>query len=161
MQTSDAAPPSLARVKRGIAVLRALWIFGLALTMAPAVSAEIFKCTAKNGLPLYQNFPCEIDSLGSLPSQPAAAKSGPTVKSIQAVPVHPASQSSPPGVALRTPARDPHVGMTAAEVRGIWGEPEEVVQDEPPSGRVEIWQYGDGRIVQINQHQQRVVSVQR
>ena len=50
--------------------------------------------------------------------------------------------------------------MTAEEVKAIWGEPAEIVQDEPRSGRVEIWQYGDGRVVQIN-HKQRVISVVR
>ena len=50
--------------------------------------------------------------------------------------------------------------MTAAEVKTLWGEPAEIVQDEPASGRVEIWQYDDGRVVQIN-HKQRVISVQR
>ena len=49
--------------------------------------------------------------------------------------------------------------MTADEVRTLWGEPEEVMPDEPRSSRVEIWQYTDGRVVQINQ-KQRVMSVQ-
>jgi hypothetical protein len=39
----------------------------------PAVASEIIKCVAKDGLPLYQNFPCNIDSLG-LPSTPPNAK---------------------------------------------------------------------------------------
>jgi hypothetical protein len=51
--------------------------------------------------------------------------------------------------------------MSADEVRALWGEPEEVVQDEPrKGGRVEIWQYADGRSVQLNQ-KQRVQSIQR
>jgi len=131
-------------------VLRALWVFGVALTMTQVASAEIFKCTAKNGLDLYQNFPCQIDSLG-LPSPSASAKPAPPLKSIQAD----AKNSAPQA----TPARDLRVGMSADEVKAIWGEPAEVVQDEPRSGRVEIWNYEDGRVVQIRK--QRVISVQR
>ncbi len=52
------------------------------------------------------------------------------------------------------------VGMTTEEVKAIWGEPLEMIQDEPASGRVEIWQYAEGRTVQFN-HKQRVMSVQR
>ena len=51
------------------------WIIAVALLVALPASAEIFKCVAKDGTALYQNFPCPIDSLGSLPSQPASAKS--------------------------------------------------------------------------------------
>jgi hypothetical protein len=133
-----------------LTVLRLLCVFGAALTMTPVASAEIFKCTAKNGLDLYQNFPCQIDSLG-LPSQPAAAKPATRAKSIQA---------DAPALPPRVQASEPRAGMTAEEVRAIWGEPAEIVQDEPRSGRVEIWQYEDGRVVQINQ-KQRVISVQR
>ncbi len=41
--------------------------------VAPEVAAEIFKCTAKNGLALYQNFPCEFDSIGWAPPIPRVA----------------------------------------------------------------------------------------
>lgn len=141
-------------------MLRALCVFGAALAMMPFASAEIFKCTAKNGLTLYQNFPCEIDSLGSLPSRPAAGKPSPEPKSIQADATSPVPQASAAAVMPRPQASQPRVGMTADEVKAIWGEPAEVVQDEPRSGRVEIWQYEDGRVVQINQ-KHRVIAVQR
>ena len=49
---------------------KSMWILVPALCAAPLASAEIFKCVAKNGADRYQNFPCEIDSLGSLPSSP-------------------------------------------------------------------------------------------
>jgi hypothetical protein len=131
-------------------VLRLLCVLGAALTMTPVASAEIFKCIAKNGLDLYQNFPCELDSLGAVSTQPAPAKAASQVKSIQ---------TDAPPLRLRAPI-EPRAGMTAEEVRAIWGEPAEIVQDEPRSGRVAIWQYDDGRVVQINQ-KQRVISVQR
>ncbi|HET7096560.1 MAG TPA: hypothetical protein VFJ68_04165 [Casimicrobiaceae bacterium] len=50
--------------------------------------------------------------------------------------------------------------MTEDEVKAIWGEPEEIIQDEPRDGRIEIWRYGDGRSVQFsNKH--RVLIVDR
>jgi hypothetical protein len=139
-------------------VPKLLWLSAVALMMAPPPSsAEVVKCTTRSGLPLYQNFPCEFDSLGTVPSQFAAAK--PTARfqsSIQA-----AARSVPAAstVTSRTRGVGPTIGMTADEVRTLWGEPEEVVQDEPRSGGAETWQYADGRVVLINQ-KQRVMSVQ-
>ena len=133
-------------------MLRAVLLFGTLLATSSAASAEIFKCTAKNGLDLYQNFPCALDSLDALPAP--AGKAAAPVKSIQAAP-----EPAPPAPA-RTPGSVPHVGMSAEEVRTLWGEPAEIVQDEPRSGRVEIWQYEDGRVVQMDQ-KRRVKSVQR
>ena len=52
------------------------------------------------------------------------------------------------------------MGMTPDEVRAIWGEPVEAIQDEPREGRIEIWRYGETRSVQFN-NKQRVVAVQR
>ena len=140
-------------------MLRALWVFGAAFMMTQAAAAEIFKCTSKNGLDLYQNFPCQIDSLGNVPSQHVGSKPTPPLKSIQANAANPALQRGSPTAPL-SPGSDLQVGMSAAEVRTIWGEPAEIVQDEPRSGRVEIWQYADGRVVQINV-KQRVISIQR
>lgn len=141
----------------GVGVLRVVCIVGIAFAMAPAASAQIFKCTAKNGLDLYQNFPCEVDSLGSLPRAPSAGKATSQLKSIQSDPRN-ASTATP--VAAPRSAGDPRTGMSADEVTAMWGEPTEIVQDEPPSGRIEIWQYGDGRIVHINT-KRRVTAVLR
>jgi hypothetical protein len=137
--------------------MRTLCVFAALLAAAPQSSADIFKCRARNGLPLYQNFPCDVDSPGFLPSQPAAGAPAAKPKSIQAGfdnQVKTTGASSPPGTS------ELRVGMTAQEVRTLWGEPAEVLQDEPRSGRVEIWQYADGRVVQINV-KQRVISIQR
>ena len=148
-------------------MFRLLWLVIASLTLAsPSSLAEIFKCKGKDGLTLYQNFSCDVDSLGSLPSnQPAAGKPAPAVKSIQADPVP--AMSSPSVETRRSaapagspPSGEPRVGMTAEDVRTLWGEPVEVLQDEPRSGRVAIWQYADGRVVQIN-NKQRVISIQR
>jgi hypothetical protein len=131
-------------------VLRTICILAVTLLVPLQSSAEIFKCTAKNGLALYQNFPCDIDSLGSLPTQPTGARIGAE---------HGGPVVQPPS-GPRVPPTEPRAGMTADEVRAMWGAPAEIVQDEPPSGRIEIWKYADGRVVQINV-KQRVISIQR
>jgi uncharacterized protein DUF4124 len=147
--------------REGSVVSKFPWIIAAALLVALPASAEIFKCVAKDGTALYQNFPCQIDSLGSLPSQPASAKALATpVESAQAKPKPAALEKSAMSVPSRPLPAEPRIGMTPEEVRAIWGEPTEIVQDEPPSGRVEIWEYGDGRSVQIN-NKQRVLSVKR
>ena len=48
-------------------------ILACAFSAAPATAAEIFKCVAKDGTALYQNFPCNIDSIGSVASNPSIA----------------------------------------------------------------------------------------
>ena len=119
---------------------KSMWVLVPALCAAPLASAEIFKCVAKNGGDLYQNFPCQFDSLGS--SQAAGS------------PVDVASR------AKSSKATEPRVGMTPDEVRAIWGEPVEATQDEPRQGRIEIWRYGETKSVQFD-HKHRVVAVQR
>jgi hypothetical protein len=135
---------------------KSAWILVLVLAMSVApASAEIFRCVAKNGGDRYQNFPCDIDSLGPLPSNPRVTKAPP--------PAADARASAAPVIASTAKsanASGPEIGMTADEVRAIWGEPIEITQDEPRAGRIEIWRYADGRSVQIN-NKQRVSAVQR
>jgi hypothetical protein len=135
-------------------------IIASALSAAPASSDEIFKCVAKDGGPLYQNFPCYLDSPGWLPSSEPVAKAPP----MAGVAVQEKPKTVPISVASTvnsTSAREPRIGMTADEVRALLGEPVEMVEDEPASGgRVSNWRYADGRIVQFdNRH--RVLKVQR
>lgn len=116
----------------------------MASCAAPAASAEIFKCATKDGTPLYQNFPCQFDSLGwQLPSPQAT----------QVTQVTKATAKS-------ANASEPRIGMTADEVRTLLGEPVDVVEDEPSSGRVSYWRYADGTSLQFD-HKQRVSAVQR
>ena len=137
----------------------------IALTLVPAffaaplASAEIFKCVEKNGVDRYQNFPCEIESLGSLSSSPPSAKTTlPPGDATQTKPnmgrIDVASSDKPAN------AREPRIGMTPHEVTAIWGEPAETDQDEQKEGRFDIWRYADGRSVQFNQ-KHRVLAVQR
>ena len=131
-----------------------------AFIAAPAVAGEIFKCVAKDGSPLYQNFPCYIDSIGSLASNPSIAKmpwmSGAAgEEKPKTQPVNVASTvKSTYTVELR-------IGMTADEVRALLGEPEEMVDDEPADGgRISIWRYADGRSVQFD-HKHHVLEIQQ
>lgn len=139
-------------------VSKSIWILVLVLCAAPA-SAEIFKCAGKNGADLYQNFPCHIDSLGSLPSiAPPATTPLPPGDASQAKPkataVNVASTAKPAN------AGEPGVGMTHEEVRAIWGEPVETIEEDRREGRTEIWRYGDNRSVKFNR-KERVVAVKR
>jgi hypothetical protein len=119
---------------------KSIWVLVPALCAAPLASAEIFKCVAKNGGDLYQNFPCQFDSLGS--SQAAGSP----------VDVASRAKSSKP--------TEPRIGMTPDEVRALWGEAVETMEDEQRQGRVEIWRYGDSRSVQFDR-KHRVIAVQR
>ena len=140
-----------------------------ALVGAQAVEAEIFKCATKDGSPLYQNFPCDIDSLGSLPSNPPVARmasNSPAAKTAsnpsaagQEKPK--TAQISLASIVKSTPTAELRVGMTDDEVRTILGEPEEMVDDEPAEGgRVSLWRFADGRFVQFD-HKHRVLEIRR
>jgi hypothetical protein len=121
---------------------------------APA-SAEIFKCVAKDGTPLYQNFPCQFDSIAWVPSNPQGAKA--TLMSPDASQAKPAVLANVPATAKSVDARTPRIGMTPDEIRLILGEPLEIVQDESTEG-IEIWRYVD-RTVQFDRTN-RVVTLQ-
>jgi len=140
-----------------------LAVFFLALACSvgasPCFGAEIFKCVAKDGLPLFQNFPCEIDSLGSLPSASSVAKpSAPLKPGTQEGPSSKLPSASPTS---KLAASEIQVGMSADKVRVLWGEPLEMVADEPAEGGpTSVWRYADGRSVQFD-HLHHVVEVQR
>ncbi len=131
------------------------------LTAPPAV-AEIFKCVGKNAADVYQNFPCSVDSIGSMPSAKAPRNAPETSQSVGAAPAGrpPLSPIAQPAPRVMASGNEVQLGATSDEVRAMWGEPEEIVQDEPPSGRIEIWKYADAKIVHINV-KKRVISIQR
>ena len=140
---------------------KSMWVLVLALCAAPLpAAADIFQCVGKNGTDLYQNFPCQFDSLGSLPSSPSSAKTTlPPGDATQAKPKPAPVDVASTGKSTALPT-EPRVGMTTEEVKALWGEPEEVIQDEPIGGRIEIWRYGDVRSVQFDR-KHRVLAVQR
>jgi len=140
-------------------VLLAL-IYVSMLGISPPAFAEIFKCVAKNGSPLYQNFPCQFDSIGWVPSNLDAAKT-------TAKPSDASQSKSKSGVVnvastiKSANASELRIGMTADEVRMFLGEPEEMVDDEPAEGgRVSNWRYADGRIVQFD-HKHHVLEIKQ
>jgi Domain of unknown function (DUF4124) len=135
------------------------------LFIASVASAEIFKCVGKKGEALYQNFPCEFESIGGTPTDVLDPKKPPTdVGALKKSPAAPTQQrlgavqgqKKPPAL----PA-EPQIGMTTDEVKAIWGEPTDTVQEEPQIGaRLEVWSYGDSRSVSFNPRG-RVVAIQK
>lgn len=131
---------------------RLVWVAASLLCMAVPAPAEIFKCAGKDGLVVYQNFRCELDSLGSLPS--AQTKTAST----ELKPAKPAATVLASSVDRPT---EPRVGMSAEEVRAIWGEPTDTFNEEPgDGGRTETWAYGSDRSVRFD-HKSRVIAVTR
>ena len=139
------------------------WVWLLLALASGAAHAEIYACS-KHGATAYQNFPCRFDSMGSVPtdakvtpsaatqsaSNPGLPKGDATASAKAASSAANASMGSP-GI--------PRIGSTREEVRKMWGEPAEVIQDEPRKGRVEIWRYKDGRTVEMDRGR-RVLAVQ-
>jgi hypothetical protein len=107
------------------------------LSVAAPSSADIFKCTAKGAMPTYQNFPCEFDSLGAVPTAGSSGTASPAAHA------GPAGAKSIPA----TSATIPRVGMTANEVRKIWGEPLETTREEFVKGQIQTWKYADSRSI--------------
>lgn len=117
-------------------------IAAMAAVAVPADASEIVKCVAKDGLTTYQNFPCDQNA-GWLPSSVPAGKAPPPQSAV-------ARADKAGGPASGQAATTLRPGMRADEVRALLGEPQEIVEDEPRSGRVSIWRYADGRLVQFD-----------
>lgn len=119
----------------------------LGMTLPPPVTAEIFRCVASNGLPLYQNFPCDFESLDALPAVTAHknAKDPHLTYSFRAI---------------REPTKLTP-GMTTDEVRTLLGEPIEIVPDQKAGpDRFELWRYDD-KLIRFDVHLHRVASIDR
>jgi hypothetical protein len=128
-----------------------VWVVAPLFFAAAPTSAEIFKCAGKDGIVVYQNFRCEIDSLGSLPTSA-------TPTTAIGTPNGSAQAKSAPSKPQPT---EPQVGMTAEEVRAIWGEPTDTFNEEPRAGgRAEVWAYGSDRSVRFD-HRSRVTAVEK
>lgn len=128
------------------------WLFAPFFLAAVPASAEIFKCAGK-GVVVYQNFPCDLDSLGSLPSAPARSFAAIDPNKATSTTVSLGSGSDRP--------TEPHIGMSTEEVRAIWGDPTDTFNEEPrDGGRTETWAYGSDRSVRFD-HRSRVIAVQK
>jgi hypothetical protein len=122
----------------------------VALFAAPA-TGEIYKCATQRSIPTYQNFPCEFDSLGDLPNAPPAPATSATARAAGS----PGAGQAP---AIRQGSRThhapiasaPRVGMTADEVRAIWGNPLDTTKEELRKGTIETWTYADSRAIEFD-----------
>jgi len=131
------------------------------MLVASHASAEIFKCAGKDGLDLYQNFPCQFESMGwaSMNMQSPKAPLASTDSSQPNTKIR-AREAASVGKA-GSPPREPRLGMTMAEVRALWGEPADTEQEEPgEGGRSELWSYGNTRSVRFD-HKGRVSAIQQ
>jgi hypothetical protein len=125
-------------------MLKAICVLFSVLFFPPLASAEVFKCVGKYREALYQNFPCQFESIGTTAvgetptdASPTGGKSGDLQGQKKSSTDIAARKKSP------VTAAEPRVGMTSDEVRAIWGEPTDSVQEEPGNGgRVEVWSYG-------------------
>jgi hypothetical protein len=135
------------KTKRGKTMLKSVSVLFSVLFVAPLASAEVFKCVGKNREALYQNFPCQFESGGGMSTDTPSPKKSPMDA--------PSPKKSP------TAPAEPRVGMTTDEVRAIWGEPTNTVQEEPGDGpRFEVWSYGPSRSVRFDR-KRRVAAIQQ
>jgi hypothetical protein len=127
--------PSTATVMH--TMTRAILGLFLVVSSVPAF-ADIYACAGRRGMTTYQNFPCEFDSLGSVP---ATGPVGNTqfATGTRGDPVH------------ATPvATMPRVGMTTRQVKAIWGEPVDTIKEEYAKGDMETWTYADSRSIRFD-----------
>jgi hypothetical protein len=131
---------------------KSLCVFIALILASPLASAEIFKCRGPDGKVIYQNFSCEIDSIGSHatatppPDVPPPEAGAPEQAKPKAAPVTVAALPKSTG-----PTGEPRIGMTFAEVKNsTWGEPERTEGTELASGLVDIWYWGGTRRIQFD-----------
>jgi hypothetical protein len=118
------------------------------LVASPLAVAEIYKCRDSKGNDKYQNFPCQIDSIGSKATA-APPKEDPAVST--------ALQPATTPAVLRP---NPVPGMRMVEVRDAWGAPKKTAVNRG----VESWFYAgpdgntrevrfdrDGTVVVVNE----------
>lgn len=131
-------------------MLKAAYILLSAFFVSHLASAEtIYKCVAKDGTDLYQNFPCNIDSIGWKPKDAHSQNEQPAPSTVELAPA-----------AATSRAPEPRIGMNAEEVRTIWGEPTgDAIRGLVPISRteladrsIEVWTYGTTRSVQFDQN---------
>jgi hypothetical protein len=138
-------------------MLKSVCVLLFVLFVAPLASAEIFKCVGKKGEDLYQNFLCQFESMGGLPTDVPPPKKSPTeVLGPKKSPTEVLGPKKSPTVPT-----EPRVDMTSDEVRTIWGERTDTVQKEFGNGsRFEVWSYGASRSVRFDR-KRRVAAIQQ
>ncbi|HEX2932977.1 MAG TPA: hypothetical protein VHV54_24830, partial [Candidatus Binatia bacterium] len=94
-----------------------------------------------------------FESIGAIPTDTVGSQKSPIAP---AEPRLVAGTKKPPAL-----PSEPRVGMTTEEVRVIWGEPTDSVQEEPGrGGRLEVWSYGGSRSVRFDRRG-RVTAIQQ
>jgi len=97
-------------------------------------------------MPTYQNFPCEYESLDAWRPIDAARTAASTMSAAgAAVSAQGGMHTNPAAV-----ASVPRVGMTANQVKAIWGEPLETNREEFVKGDIETWTYTDSRSIRFD-----------
>jgi hypothetical protein len=114
--------------------------------------AEIHRCPDRNAMPVYQNFPCDLDApgAGSVSATTSALQSarsqrapeGPTVKPAVPDPLSGSARAGRPAI--------PRPGMTMHQVRLLWGEPIEATTEEHAQEDVKVWSYAGARSVRFD-----------
>jgi len=138
-------------------VLKSVFVLFSVLVIAPLASAEVFKCVGKKGESLYQNFPCQFESMGGMPMDAAGSK---TSTADVRDPKKSLTDVAGPKKSPAAPA-EPRIGMTTEEVRAIWGEPIDTHWEEPGDGDLsEVWSYGASRSVRFDR-KRRVAAIQQ
>jgi hypothetical protein len=127
---------------------------------AAAAHAEIYACTGKTGMTTYQNFTCDVDSIGTPPTgAPNTQVVAPSAPSAIRADLKPVSSHGATPATARNASGEPRIGMSASDVKALWGEPASSYQDELVDGRVEIWSYAGSRAVRFDPHG-RIVLVE-
>jgi len=129
-------------------------MFVAVLTATPA-HAEIYACIARNRLPVYQNFPCQFDRLADAPAPTGVSHASATAATAQAARGTTASATAATLQAARLTASaprpaTPRVGMTTADVRAIWGNPQSISKEELARKDIETWSYADSRSIEFD-----------
>lgn len=153
-------------MKRGFGLRCPSALLLASLFVAPMASAEIFKCTSKDGELTLQNFPCALDSIGSSAIVGKAANGvGATATAI----VRGSAKSSgatPQRHTLRNMVpngsepngEEPYPGMSMVEVKANWGDPKSAAI----VNGFEVWYYdgsGDATRGVRFDHAGRVVAM--
>jgi len=118
-------------------------LFVLAGFASPVAVAEIFRCVAKNGLPLYQNFPCQFDSLGLVGALVTRPLSQVKIAPLDVQPIAATAIATQP----HTGTTEPGPGMTSDEIWTLLGQPVEIISNHASGkGPGETWRYANRRI---------------
>lgn len=133
------------------------FVLGMLFALPAVAQADIYACTGRAPMTVYQNFPCENDSSGaSGPNKTTqASATAPTASTARGV-----GAGRIPGAQSPTNAGDVRKGMSESEVRAIWGEPMSIYSDELVDGRIDIWTYDGSRAVHFDP-QGHAVTVER